>query len=184
MVRVVMPYPRVGATRDAAVLTDAPAGFRARERTVAIGADDGRWEFASREVLRWGVKTRAGFEVRAAPGAPARSAAPAIAPVTPGETAEVRFRLPFFVLREPVRVVWVDDEPHRAGFGYGTLPGHPLVGEEAFIVERGDDGVIWFTVRAFAHPAPRWKVLAPALSIARGIMVRRYLRALSGPLEL
>jgi len=178
-----MPYPNVGATRDAGVLVDAPAGFRARERSVVIGSGAGRWEFARREVLRWGVKTRAGFEVQAAGDPLERPSASAMAPVTPGETAEVRFRLPLFVLREPVRVIWVDDGPQRAGFGYGTLPGHPLVGEEAFIVERDDDGIVRFTVRAFAHPAPRWRMLAPVLSIARGIMVRRYLRALAGPLE-
>ncbi len=50
------------------------------------------------------------------------------------------------------------DEPDRAGFGYGTLPGHPEVGEEAFLVTRAGDGV-WFEVTAFSRPA-RWYIHA------------------------
>ncbi|SIP67631.1 hypothetical protein BN9982_740001 [Mycobacterium tuberculosis] len=33
-------------------------------------------------------------------------------------------------LRAPCRVVYVIDEPDVRGFGYGTLPGHPVSGEE------------------------------------------------------
>jgi uncharacterized protein (UPF0548 family) len=39
-------------------------------------------------------------------------------------------------LRAPCRIVYVIDEPDRRGFAYGTLPGHPERGEEAFIISR------------------------------------------------
>jgi uncharacterized protein (UPF0548 family) len=37
-----------------------------------------------------------------------------------------------------VRVVAVADEPDRCGFAYGTLPGHAVCGEEAFVVARDE----------------------------------------------
>ena len=53
----------------------------------------------------------------------------------------------------PVRVVYVVDEPRRRGFAYGTLPGHPESGEEAFVVELQEDDEVTFTVTAFSRPA-------------------------------
>ncbi|HEV8560641.1 MAG TPA: DUF1990 family protein [Actinophytocola sp.] len=42
----------------------------------------------------------------------------------------------------PGRVVHVVEEEHRRGFAYGTLPGHPECGEEAFLLERHADGTV------------------------------------------
>jgi uncharacterized protein (UPF0548 family) len=54
-------------------------------------------------------------------------------------------------LTAPCRVVYVVDEPNRRGFAYGTLPGHPERGEEAFIIElQGDE--VWCDLRAFSRP--------------------------------
>ncbi len=50
------------------------------------------------------------------------------------------------------RIVAVVDEPDRYGFAYGTLPGHPERGEEAFVVERRDSGPV-FTIVVFWKPA-------------------------------
>jgi uncharacterized protein (UPF0548 family) len=55
----------------------------------------------------------------------------------------------------PCEVVWLRDEPERYGFGYGTLPGHPEIGEEAFLVLRDGDAVV-FEVTAFSRPARWW----------------------------
>jgi uncharacterized protein (UPF0548 family) len=41
----------------------------------------------------------------------------------------------------------------RTGYGFGTLPGHPEHGEEAFLVTRDAGGRAWFEVRAFSRPA-------------------------------
>jgi uncharacterized protein (UPF0548 family) len=51
----------------------------------------------------------------------------------------------------PCRIVYVIDEPDRAGYAYGTLPGHSEHGEETFTVERTSDGVIAETI-AYARP--------------------------------
>jgi uncharacterized protein (UPF0548 family) len=47
----------------------------------------------------------------------------------------------------------VVSEPGRCGFAYGTLPGHPESGEEAFLLEQHDDGTVTFAVTAFSRPA-------------------------------
>lgn len=45
------------------------------------------------------------------------------------------------------------DEPSRFGFAYGTLPGHPETGEEAFHVVRETDGSVTAEIVAFSRPA-------------------------------
>jgi uncharacterized protein (UPF0548 family) len=91
------------------------------------------------------------------------------------EGLEVRLRLG--PLTVPVRVVRVVDEPDRRGFVYGTLPGHPETGEEAFLVERDADGT-WIKVRAFSRPA-RWysRLGGPVTSWMQRRYTERYVAA-------
>ena len=85
--------------------------------------------------------------------------------------------------REPVRVVGVIDEPTRRGFSYGTLPGHPLSGEELFVVERRDDDSVWLTIRSISRPAaPVWWALLPLVRLVQAIFLSRYEHALTRPL--
>ena len=71
------------------------------------------------------------------------------------------------------------DEPSRAGFAYGTLPGHPEQGEEAFVVRLMDDGVVRFDVVAFSRPGSTLTRLAgPIGRVAQSVALRGYLRAL------
>ena len=58
-------------------------------------------------------------------------------------------------LRAPVRIVYLVDEPARAGFAYGTLPGHPEQGEEAFMITMDDAERVRFDIVAFSRPATR-----------------------------
>lgn len=103
--------------------------------------------------------------------------------IVPGDTALLIIPLWIVGIRAPCRVIYVIDEPKRKGFAYGTLPGHPESGEEAFIVEQTDDGSVWLTIRAFSKPSSWvWWVGYPALRIAQAVVTRRYLRALAGPL--
>lgn len=120
-----------------------------------------------RDVLRWGVKTASGFTVDSS------------GPVSEGEHVTVTARVLAVTVVEPVEVVAVVDEPDRVGFSYRTLPGHPVSGEEAFIVHRdGED--IRLTVRSLTRPSPQqpWRVLYPFLRVAQLIARQRYLRAL------
>ncbi len=71
------------------------------------------------------------------------------------------------------------DEPRRRGFAYGTLPGHPESGEEAFIVEQHDDDSVTFTITAFSRPATWLARLGGPLGRAvQDRVTARYLRAL------
>jgi uncharacterized protein (UPF0548 family) len=131
-----LTYAEVGAT-EAGVL---PAGYRHLRYRTAIGHDV--FGPAAEAVLTWRMHRAAGIRVDAS----AERAAPGV-DVTMG-LGVGPLRLP-----APCRVVWVADEPGRAGWGYGTLPGHPARGEEAFVVTQSADGVTWFEVTAFSVPA-------------------------------
>jgi len=164
-------YGPVGATSPASATWTPPSGFRASERTTEIGSGDAVWKRASAAVLEWGVKTRSGFDVAAVDGGGLRIA----------EDRDFRLtaRLGPIGVREPVRVVAVVDRPDRCGFAYGTLPGHPVSGEEAFVVSRDDAGVVRLTLRSLTRPgAGAWRPLFPALLVAQRLYRRRYLRAL------
>jgi uncharacterized protein (UPF0548 family) len=69
---------------------------------------------------------------------------------------------------------------NRQGFAYGTLPGHPELGEEAFVIDRADDDTITFAIKAFSRPATDLaKVAGPLGRLAQRRMTARYLRSLS-----
>ena len=74
------------------------------------------------------------------------------------------------------------DKPDRKGFAYGTLSGHPVSGEEAFIVDRHPDDSVWLTIRSLTQPTEgAWRAVGPAVALAQRCYRRRYLRALTGP---
>lgn len=87
-------------------------------------------------------------------------------------------------MNEPVRIVYLVNEEHRRGYAYGTLPGHPLFGEESFVVEHRADDSVRITVRAFSRPSSRfWWAVYPALRLAQAYFTRRYLRVLAVPID-
>jgi uncharacterized protein (UPF0548 family) len=119
------------------------------------------------------VKTRGGFTVEPGPGAGRR--------VQVGADYWLVASLGPFAVREPARVVAVVDQPARCGFAYGTLDGHPVSGEEAFIVYRTPDGHVWLTLRSLTRPARgAWRLAFPAVLVAQRWYRYRYLRALLG----
>jgi uncharacterized protein (UPF0548 family) len=85
----------------------------------------------------------------------------------------------------PCRIVYVTDEDNSYGFAYGTLPGHPERGEEAFHVVRQAGGEVTFEVVAFSRPADRLARLGSPIArmiqrrITRGYLegVRSYVNA-------
>ncbi|MEO3776898.1 DUF1990 domain-containing protein [Micromonospora sp. B11E3] len=137
-----LTYPEVGATRADRL----PAGYRHLRHRRRL--PDGCFPVAAEAVLSWRLHRSAGVRVRTdAPRAAATVA------VTPG------LGLGPLRLWGPCEVVWAEEGDRRAGFGYGTLPGHPARGEEAFVVARDDAGAVWFEVRAFSRP-DRWLMRA------------------------
>jgi uncharacterized protein (UPF0548 family) len=126
-------YPEVGATRTG----ELPPGYRHVHRRTAVS------DLApvAAGMRAWGIHRGAGLAVRA-PGEPAV-----------GMVFQSAARVGPLRLWVPCQVVWVRDEPDGYGYGFGTLPGHPERGEEAFLVTRDAEGRVWFEVRAFSRPA-------------------------------
>lgn len=145
----------------------AESPFRRSEVSAVIGHGDDAWRRASTAVLRWEVKTRSGFSVSDT------------TPVVAGRRLRITARVAGITVVEPVEVLEVVETPERVGFSYRTLPGHPVSGEEAFVVERDGD-VVRLRVRSLTRPAPDqpWRMLYPALRVAQVVARRRYLRAL------
>jgi uncharacterized protein (UPF0548 family) len=161
-------YPEVGATAGDRL----PAGYHHVDDRIRLGDRPEVLARAGAAVLGWAAQRGAGLGVH-----------PPDARTEPGSTALVLVRLPVLgtpVLIIPCRVVWRAETADRIGFGYGTLPGHPERGEEAFVVERDAAGTVWFRVRAFSRP-DRWytRLGGPAARLAQRAATRRYLRAVA-----
>jgi uncharacterized protein (UPF0548 family) len=134
-------------------------GCRPYEHTVQIGTGGDQWWLATDAVMRWGTKTRSGFTVQPVSGTQVR--------VIDGADYILIASVGPLRIREPVRVVSVVDLPDQSGFAYGTRPGHPVTGEEAFIVHRTADGRVWFTLRSLTRPGfGRWRPAFPIILVA------------------
>lgn len=133
-------YAEVGATRDPVM--PVSGGYSRQHRRERVGGPEA-FDRAVEHVLAYGLQRGAGFEVSAAQ-----------VPLRRGDDLVMRVRIGPIRVTAPARVVYVVDEPDRRGFAYGTLPGHPECGEEAFLVERDDEGT-HLVIRAFSRPG-RW----------------------------
>ena len=131
-----LTYHEVGATRREPL----PAGYHHLHYRTPVGTGADVFRRAGEAVLTFRMHRAIGARIRAT----ADRAAPG-----------VRLTVGLGPLTVPCQIVYVLDEPDRAGFGYGTLPGHQQRGEEAFVVERDSDDRVWFRVTAFSLPA-RW----------------------------
>jgi uncharacterized protein (UPF0548 family) len=124
-----LTYPEIGATRDASM----PPGYHHVDRDEHLGTGAATFERAAAALCGWRMHEAAGMTVV--------------------ESREDDVVLRWLLLTIPCRVVYTVDEPRRRGFAYGTLPGHPERGEEAFVVGLTDTGEVRFRVRAFSRPA-------------------------------
>ncbi|MER6977529.1 DUF1990 family protein [Streptomyces carpinensis] len=131
-------YEEVGATREQG---HCPPGFHRLHVRTRIGEGEEVFRRAAEAVLTWEMHRTAGLGVDA-------SADRAV----PGADVTVTLA---GMIKAPCRIVWALEEPRRAGWAYGTLPGHPETGEESFVVDRTGDGTVWLTVTAFSRPA-KW----------------------------
>jgi uncharacterized protein (UPF0548 family) len=134
--RAELTYPERGATRTA-----LPAGYHHVHRRARLGTGHAAFDRAAQALSGWGMHRRAGLAVTA-------SSPVAVA----GSVVVLTLGWRWLRITAPCRVVYTVDEPNRRGFAYGTLPGHPECGEEAFIVELTADDAVWFDIRAFSRP--------------------------------
>lgn len=158
-----LTYAEVGATAG-----ELPDGYRHATLREPIGEGAEDFRRASDVLLSWGMQRRAGMRVRASGPV-----------VEPGAVAEMRLGVGPASITIPVRVLHVVDASHRQGFAYGTLPGHPVSGEESFMVELADDGTVHAAITSFSRPATLLhRAGGPAGRAAQAWMTRRYVRAL------
>lgn len=154
-------YAEVGASRD----RELPSGYhhvRVRKR---IG-DETTFDRAVFGLRTWAAHEGAGLRIYPHD------------PVAPDATVVAVTSLGFVQLVAPCRIVAVFKESDLFGFSYGTLPGHPEVGEESFVLERFDDAT-FFTVSAFSRPVDMLARLSGPIGRRVQLSVtRRYVEAL------
>lgn len=157
-------YPETGATQREPL----PAGYRHLRRRMPVGTGAEAFAGAAEAVLTWRMHEAMGVPVAASASRAA-----------PGVTVTTRPGLGPLRMHAPCVVVWAEEGERRAGFGYGTVFGHPLVGEEAFVVTLDGDGAVWLEVVAFSRPARWWVRLAgPVLPMFQRYYAQRCAAAL------
>jgi uncharacterized protein (UPF0548 family) len=159
-----LTYEEVGATRDGPM----PAGYGHVHRDVTIAAGLTAFDRAVDALFGWDMHRGAGLGVTSS-GARA----------TVGVVVVLRAGWGPLRLTIPCRVVYTIEEPDRRGFAYGTLPGHPEQGEEAFCVTRADTGEVNFHIRAFSRPAsPLARTGGPVTRAIQQYVTGRYVKAI------
>ena len=130
-------YAEVGSTLSRSL----PNGYRHDRESIDLGRGDERFSLGCAAVRAWAAHTYIGARVF-----------PDDAPIQVASTVIVALARGPFVLVAPCRIVWVVEEANRFGFAYGTLPGHPEIGEESFTVVHDSDGTVRFEIVAFSRP--------------------------------
>jgi uncharacterized protein (UPF0548 family) len=157
-------YRQVGATRDGPL----PAGYGHVLRDVVVGRGRPAFERAAEGLFRWQMHREAGLE-------PVSDAASAV----PGAVVILRAGLGPLRLTVPCRVVYIEQGDARRGFAYGTLPGHPEQGEEAFLVVLEQTGEVHVRIRAFSRSAsPLARAGGPVTRLVQAYVTNRYISAL------
>ncbi|MGA3539363.1 DUF1990 family protein [Micromonosporaceae bacterium DT194] len=163
LVTAKVTYAEQGATR--AVL---PAGYHHVHRDVLLGKGRVVFERAAEGLLGWRMHRDSGMSVTACQPA-----------ATAGAVAVLRWGFGPLTFPAACRVVYTVDEPDRRGFAYGTLPGHPVRGEEAFVVRLEPGGEVRFTITAFSRPGSLMARLGgPVAGRVQKLLTDRYIRAL------
>jgi len=159
-VRKEVTYPEVGASRE----DPMPAGYGHVRRDVTLGHGRAVFERAVEGLFGWQMHRGAGLGISSTEERAARG-------------ADVVLRAG--PLRIPCRVVYTVDDANCRGFAYGTLPGHPEQGEEAFLVDLTDAGEVRFRIRAFSRPASLLaRAGGPVTRLIQQYATDRYVRAI------
>ncbi|MGV9819837.1 DUF1990 domain-containing protein [Nocardia xishanensis] len=157
-------YREIGATKGE--LPDGYYHFRL-QRHLGNGRD--LFERAGAEILAYRMQKGVGiFDRASTPTA------------EPGTLLTVRLGIGPLAIVAPCRVVYVLDDENRRGFAYGTLPGHPEVGEELFSVEYDPaDDSVHGVVTAFSTPASWYTAVGgPLVRLLQRVIAGRYLATL------
>ena len=156
-------YAEHGATLSGVM----PSGFRHDRYEIQLPNREDAFERGVEGLRQWAAHRGAGLTV--APSDPPVGAATLAIAAPAGPITAVAV----------CRVIKVVLESDQFGFAYGTLPGHPECGEEAFTVERFAGGTV-FRIVAFSRPAETLARMGGPITrwVQKGTS-RRYLAALS-----
>lgn len=163
--RLAVPtYRALGAT----LVGDRPEGFHHDRYEVELGHGPETFGRAVEGLKAWEAHRLPGIRTF-----------PAGETIRPGASVVITLGSPFLSLVAPCRIVGVIDEEARWGFAYGTLPGHPEQGEEAFVVSISPDHTVRFEIVAFSRPAELLTRLSgPIARTLQRVGANCYLRAL------
>ncbi|HEY2331131.1 MAG TPA: DUF1990 domain-containing protein [Acidimicrobiales bacterium] len=168
--RIVTSQRDLDVTYDerGASLGELPAGYAHARYAVELGDAPGTFEAAVGALRNWETHTGAGITVW-----------PRDATVEQGTVIAQRIRMGPVTSVACCRVVEVVESTDRFGFAYGSLPMHPVRGEEAFVVTRDPaTRSSRFEVTAFSNPSHLLLRLAPPISrAAQQRVTHRYLAA-------
>jgi uncharacterized protein (UPF0548 family) len=158
------------AERGATLTGELPRGFHHVAEGAMLGHGTETFTNASEGLRTWQAHRLPGLRVF-----------PAHAPLRVGTSVVVTLGTRFAAVAAPCRILAVLDDSHRFGFVYGTLPGHPEQGEEAFVVSMDDSGVVRFDVTAFSRPGDPLTRLSGSLGRKmQSWATMGYLRAMRG----
>lgn len=159
-------YPERGWT----AWSHPPSGYRAAQRSAVLGSGPELFTRAATALMAWQMHRRAGIDLIATD----RTA-------VVGARVLLRVGVGRLAVTAPCQVVYTVHDDHRRGFAYGTLTGHPVSGEESFVVALDpDDDRVTFTVRAFSRPATILTRLGgPFTPLVQQVGMSRYLTALA-----
>ena len=160
-----MSYEQIGISLSGGPL---PRGWGRSEGAAQLGSGEAVWQ-AARESLRdWSAHRGARVTVE-----------PERAPLVEGTVVAVTAGIPLLAIVGVCRIVRVIDEADRFGFAYGTVPPHPEVGEESFLLTRDAAGAVTFTVRSVSRAVALPARLAPPIArLAIAGYTRVYARSL------
>ncbi len=162
-----LTYPEIGACIDAPM----PQGYLHIDEHVRVCTAN-EFERARDALLDWAPHRGAGIDVHPPDARPML-----------GTTVVLRIGFGPLRIIAPCRIVRAIDEPDRAGFAYGTLPGHPERGEEAFVLRRTSEATV-LSIRAFSRP-DRWfsRLGAPVSRLVQRRVTAAYLRAIPSAMQ-
>lgn len=143
-------------------------GYRIWSNRIYLGAGDDLWDRCATDLMRWEIKARSGFVLTPQDE------------VAVGDRPKLEARLGPMSINEPIEVVDVLRTSHRVGFAYKTCQGHPVSGEEAFLIARAGTA-IFLEIRSLTAPSDHrgWRAVFPLLLMAQKITRRRYAKALA-----
>jgi uncharacterized protein (UPF0548 family) len=168
LARGALNYAEIGATEHGG----APAGYRHVASRTYLGEGTDVYRRVAEGILAWELQRLSGLRVRTES-----------AVVVPGARVVSGFGVGPFRLDVPCEVVWVHRPvpgggPQSAGFGYGSLPGHPVRGEESFEAEIDGQGRVYLSITAFSRPSNWFYAAGGALARrAQRLMTSRYIES-------